>query len=93
MSKVTLQGYIVVSDDDLAAVQAELLKHIELTRKEEGCLVFRVTQDKENKNTFTVYEEFVNREAFESHQQRVKRSQWGEITANVERHYQISESR
>ena len=91
MSKITLQGYLVVSDGDLTSVQTELPKHVALTQKEEGCLVFRVTQDEENKNIFNVYEEFVSREAFELHQQRVKSSRWGTVTANAERHYQISE--
>lgn len=91
MSKVTLQGYIIVSDDDLASVQAELPKHAELTQKEDGCLIFRVSQDSENQNVFNVYEEFVNRVAFEEHQQRVRNSRWGKIAENVKRHYQISE--
>jgi len=91
VSKIILDGHIVVSDADLASVKAELSRHIELTQKEKGCLVFRVSQDSESKNIFNVYEEFVNRDAFEKHQQRVKNSQWGKITKNVERHYQISE--
>lgn len=91
LPKVTLQGYIIVTDDDLALVQAALPEHSALTRKEEGCLVFRVSPDTENKNRFNVYEEFVNRSAFEAHQDRVKNSPWGQVTVNVERHYQISE--
>jgi len=91
LPKITLEGHIVVSNADLASVQAELPRHIELTQKEEGCLVFRVSQDSKKKNVFNVYEEFVNREAFETHQQRVRNSQWGEIAKDVERHYQINE--
>lgn len=91
MPKVTLEGYIVVSDADLASVEAGLTEHIELTRKEEGCLVFNVSQGAENRNTFNVREEFVNRAAFETHQRRVKNSRWGQTTANVERHYHVSE--
>ena len=91
MSKITLQGHIVVSDAYLASVQDELPNHIEITQKEQGCLIFRVSQDTENKNTFNVYEEFVDRAAFETHQKRVKNSWWGQITANAKRHYQISE--
>lgn len=44
MSRVILEGYIVVPENDLAAVSAELATHIELTRKEEGCLQFDVAQ-------------------------------------------------
>ena len=91
MSKITLQGYIVVSDIDLSNVKAELPTHIALTQQEEGCLIFHVLQDSDNKNVFNVYEEFVNRDAYEKHQQRVKNSLWSEITKNVKRHYKISE--
>lgn len=91
MPKIILQGFIVVSDTDLPAVQAELPKHIELTRNEKGCLVFDVVQDSNNKNVFKVFEEFADCEAFEAHQARVKNSRWGAVAANVERHYRIVE--
>lgn len=79
-------------NQDLSAVQAELPTHIELTRQEEGCLVFQVTQDLENNNVFNVYEEFVDSVAYEAHQARVKKSNWGKVAVNVERHYEVSES-
>lgn len=91
MGVITLQGYIVVTDTDLASVQDGLLEHIELTQREHGCLHFTVSQDTENKNRFNVHEKFVNRAAFEAHQTRAKDSRWGRIAANVERYYQISE--
>ena len=92
MSKITLKGYIVVSDGELPKIKNELQNHIDLTRQEEGCLVFEVTQDKENENVFNVYEEFIDRESFDAHQSRVKSSRWGQVTKSVERHYQIIES-
>ena len=91
MGVITLQGYIVVPDTDLASVQDGLLEHIELTQREHGCLHFTVSQDTENKNRFNVHEKFVNHAAFEAHQTRAKNSRWGHIAANVERYYQISE--
>jgi quinol monooxygenase YgiN len=86
-----VQGHIVIPDANLSAVLRELPRHIELTQKEDGCLIFKVLQDTENKNVFTVYEEFINRSAFETHQERVKCSYWGEVTKAAERHYQINE--
>jgi len=80
----------LVSAVDLEAVLAALGLHIRLTREEEGCLVFDVTQDSENPNRFDVYEEFVDEQAFTLHQQRVRESSWGAITSNVERHYQVT---
>lgn len=91
MSKVILEGYIVVPDDDLEAVSAELPTHIALTLEEEGCLLFKVTQKPSAPNVFNVHEEFVDQSAFELHQQRVRQSAWGEITTNVERHYTVRE--
>ena len=63
---------------------------IALSKKEPGCLVFNVKQDKKNPQRFTVYEEFVDEQAFKLHQQRVARSDWGQVTKNVKRHYQIN---
>ncbi|OUR73813.1 antibiotic biosynthesis monooxygenase [Methylophaga sp. 41_12_T18] len=92
MSKVTLEGYIVVPDSELSAVTSELTRHIELTRQEEGCVIFDVSPDQKNKNIFHVYEEFINRDAFELHQARVKQSRWAQVTADVERHYKVTEA-
>jgi quinol monooxygenase YgiN len=89
LTKVILQGFIVVPDSDLEIVKNELIIHKTLTLKEAGCLIFTVTPDETNPNKFSVYEEFVNQAAFDNHQVRVKTSKWGEVTKNVERHYQI----
>lgn len=89
MSKVILKGYILVPDCDLTAVINALDNHMRLTRLEDGCIVFNVTQDETNTNRFNVYEEFSSQRAFELHQDRVRNSEWGEITVNVERHYQF----
>ena len=90
LAKVILKGFIVVPDSDLEVVKRELVIHKSLTLKEEGCLTFTVTPDELNRNKFCVYEEFINQTAFDNHQARVKSSKWGEVTNNVERHYQIS---
>jgi len=92
MPKVILQGHILVHDADMAVVQRALMTHIALTRDEPGCLIFNVEQDRGSKNTFQVYEEFVDRAAFAAHQARAKASTWGQVRANLERHYQITES-
>ena len=89
MSKTILQGHILVPDKDLETVTQALVVHKELTLAEPGCIVFRVSQSTLQPHRFEVYEEFVSREAFEAHQQRVKASEWGDISKNVTRHYQI----
>lgn len=86
---MTLKGFIIVPEADLAGVLNELPNHIALTKKESGCLVFNVTQDGGNQYRFDVYEEFESKASFEKHQERVRASKWGEITINVERSYQV----
>lgn len=89
MPKVILKGFILVPDDDLAMIQKELENHKHLTRNEPGCLVFEVNQDSKNPNRFDVYEEFIDKAAFEAHQTRVKNAYWGQITKHIKRHYDI----
>lgn len=89
MSKVTLSGYIMVEESDLAVVRDALPMHIAATRAEQGCLVFNVNEYKLELGRFDVYEEFDSSEAFKYHQQRVRESEWGTITKNVARHYTV----
>ena len=87
MSKVIMEGYVLVADSDLSAVKKELPNHIHLTRQEEGCLVFKVSQDIESKNRFNVYEEFISKDAFKLHQQRASDSEWGKLSKRLEKYY------
>lgn len=81
----------MVPAGELKTVKQALQQHIELTRQESGCLIFQVTETAADPCRFDVYEEFTDRAAFEHHQARVQSSQWGAITANVERHYRVWE--
>lgn len=88
--KVILKGYLLVPEHDLDVVKEELPRHIELTRNEPGCIAFEVNQDEDNQCRFNVYEEFVDRAAFEAHQERVRQSSWGIETKSAERNYTIT---
>ncbi|MBL0480135.1 antibiotic biosynthesis monooxygenase [Aeromonas veronii] len=92
MSKVILKGFIVVPQAELTAVINELDNHIRLTRLEDGCLIFEVTQNEENQYRFDVYEEFKDQTTFDRHQLRVKSSKWGKVSVNVERYYEVTVS-
>jgi quinol monooxygenase YgiN len=65
--KVTLKGFILVSDDNIYDVLSELPNHIKLTRNEAGCLVFNVIQDASNMCRFNVYEQFQDIDSFKQH--------------------------
>lgn len=91
MSKIILKGFILVPESELDLVKRELGHHKRLTLEEPGCLTFSVTEHSEDPLRFDVYEEFTDQVAFEYHQARVKASRWGQVTVNVERHYEILE--
>ncbi|WP_016957525.1 putative quinol monooxygenase [Catenovulum agarivorans] len=91
MPKIILQGFILIPKNQQSKISRLLQQHIQLTRAESGCLVFDVKQCPTNPLRYNVYEEFVDKKAFEQHQLRVKSSDWGKATTEVERHYQISE--
>jgi quinol monooxygenase YgiN len=91
VTRVILKGYVIVADDDLDAINKALPAHIVNTRAEDGCLLFNVTQDVNQKNRFNVHEEFKNKESFLNHQDRVKHSEWGNVSANLEKHYHINQ--
>ena len=87
--KVVLKGFIIVPDSDLPSVLEELPNHMTMTRREPGCLMFEVLRDSNSEHRFNVYEEFDSQASFDSHQDRAKRSKWGAVSSNVERHYTI----
>lgn len=88
--KVILKGFIEVSDSDASAISKELPRHVELTLEEPGCITFSVVKDQSIRNRYSVYEAFIDQEAFDAHQQRVKSSRWGEVSKNVVRSYEIT---
>ncbi len=92
MAGITLSGTIEFPADQLEAVRHALPAHIEATRAEEGCLVFEVSEVAGKPGTFSIYEEFTSRTAFEFHQRRAAGSRWGEVAARATRNYTITEA-
>ncbi|HBQ35972.1 MAG TPA: antibiotic biosynthesis monooxygenase [Rhodobacteraceae bacterium] len=89
---ILLNGYIDVPADRLDAVQTALIDHIRLTRAEAGCISFNVSPAANHKGRFEVNEEFVDRAAFEFHQQRTAASQWADISKGIARHYTVEQT-
>lgn len=89
MSNVFLSGQLVCGNQNEAVLVAEFLPvHIELMRAEQGCLFFEVVVT-ENPLIWQVDEKFQDAESFRAHQLRVAESEWGRVTANIDRHYEI----
>lgn len=67
MSTVTVVAQLTARKDAIESVKTELLKLIEPTQAEEGCIEYRLHQDNDNPSQFTFYENWVNMTYLERH--------------------------
>lgn len=71
-------------------MKRRLPDHVSLTRAESGCLSFEVSQT-DDPLVWRVEELFVDRAAFDFHQQRTRASGWFTATSTIARDYNIYE--
>ena len=67
MSKLTIVANIVAEPAKADFVKGELLKLIETTRAEPGCIQYILHQDNENSAHFLFYENWESREQWQTH--------------------------
>lgn len=67
MSKLTIIANIHANVDKIELVKAELLKLVPITRAEEGCINYDLHQDNEDSAHFTFFENWENRELWQTH--------------------------
>lgn len=65
--KLTIIAKILAKEEKREFVKNELLKLIEITRAEEGCINYDLHQDNENENLFLFYENWESRELWQKH--------------------------
>ena len=69
MTQLTIVANIIANTDKIALVKAELIKLIDVTRAEEGCINYDLHQDNENPAHFMFYENWQTRELWQQHMQ------------------------
>ena len=67
MSIVTVVAKLIVQDAVVETVKTELLKMIEPTRLEEGCIEYRLHQDNDDPKVFIFFEMWENMDCLERH--------------------------
>jgi len=67
MSKVTVVAKVVAQADSVEAIKAELLKLIQPTRQETGCIEYTLHQDNLDPAVFLFYETWESAAALEQH--------------------------
>ncbi|WP_271767043.1 putative quinol monooxygenase [Aquimarina algiphila] len=65
--KLTIIARILAKDEKRELVKNELIKLIDITRKEKGCINYDLHQDNQNKNLFLFYENWESRELWQTH--------------------------
>lgn len=67
MSKVTVVAKLVARKEAVETVRAELLKMVEPTRREPGCIEYRLHQDSGDPAVFLFYENWESLSCLEQH--------------------------
>ena len=67
MPKLTAVAKVVAKNESVEIVKSELLKLIEPTRKEEGCIEYMLHQDNEAPAVFVFYETWESPACLEKH--------------------------
>jgi quinol monooxygenase YgiN len=67
MKNLTIVARIEAKNNCIDLVKSELLKLIEPTRTEAGCIQYDLHQDNENPAVFLFYETWENRELWQKH--------------------------
>ena len=65
--RLTIIARIEAKKNKVDLVKSELLKLIDPTRKEQGCLQYDLHQDNETPSIFMFYENWENRELWQTH--------------------------
>lgn len=71
MSGITVVAKLVVKEESVASVKAELLKLVAPTMQEEGCIEYRLHQDGADPALFIFYENWQSMDCLEQHMNSV----------------------
>lgn len=67
MAKLTIVANIKVKEGKIELVKSELLKLIDVTRAEKGCINYDLHQDNENPAHFMFFKNWESRELWQDH--------------------------
>ncbi|WP_027395539.1 putative quinol monooxygenase [Aquimarina latercula] len=67
MTKLTIVARILAKEEKRELVKSELLKLIDITRAEKGCINYDLHQDNENANLFLFHENWESRALWQEH--------------------------
>jgi quinol monooxygenase YgiN len=91
MANLTIVARVEAKEDRIDLVKSELLKLIEPTRKEQGCLQYDLHQDNENPAVFLFFENWANRELWQVHMTNENLKAYMEATDGAVENFTVNE--
>lgn len=91
MSKLTIVANIKANPDKVELVKAELLKLIDTTRAEAGCINYDLHQDNDSPEHFVFYENWESRELWQTHMNAAHLAAYMEATDGCVADFTVNE--
>lgn len=88
---LTIVARIEAKADQVDLVKSELLKLIEPTRQEEGCIQYELHQDNSNPELFIFFENWKNRELWQEHMSNEHVKAYGRATKGAVASFSLNE--
>jgi quinol monooxygenase YgiN len=89
--KLTIVAKIVAKEGKTALVKSELIKLINLTRAEEGCINYDLHQDNSNQNLFLFYENWTSRALWQTHMSNAHLAEYMKATDGAVEEFTLNE--
>lgn len=89
--KLTVVAKILAKKGKVDLVKSELLKLIDATMAEEGCINYDLHQDNENPNLFLFYENWTNRDLWQKHMESAHLNEYSKVTEGAVEEFQLFE--
>jgi len=89
--KLTIVARILAKEEKRELVKSELLKLIETTRAEEGCINYDLHQDNENPNFFLFYENWESRDLWQKHMANAHLAEYKKATDGAVQEFVLNE--
>ncbi|WHI51526.1 putative quinol monooxygenase [Microbulbifer sp. MLAF003] len=91
MSRLTIVANIKAKADQVDLVKSELLKLINTTRTEEGCVNYNLHQDNDNPAHFLFYENWQSRDLWQTHMNNTHLQEYMAATKGAVEEFTLNE--
>ena len=89
--KLTIVARILAKPEKRELVKKELLKLIDITRAEKGCINYDLHQDNENENLFLFFENWESRELWQIHMNNAHLAEYMKATGGAIEEFVLNE--